>query len=666
MSCLCRIFFHEKNSWDLIGTQTEIRHERFSKFLEDNAKDKEEEGHHHTVFNENIRRYPVDTSDNHEEEKRNKNNQVALHLKSKSDRETIRIAIQNDDFLSRILIEKRLEKIIEAMYLVEVKINEEIIREGETGNHMYVVAEGKFEVKTKKNGVVGSVQAGQVFGELAILYNAKRLATIQAITAGKLWVLDRTVYQKVIRQYYEDELKERVVFLQKIDTFKNVDVKVLEEVARLLEQQYFPTGTKIIKQGDKGDNFYIITAGSVTISDKESGAPTELDKGKCFGELALLKNIPRQATVTANATGAECLVLTKEHFINHFGNVENINKITLIEKSIKPLVPSPNRYQNLKLEEFTRSQIIGEGGFGRVQFLQHKTDRSLVFALKYVKRSQMIAKKQVEHIFNEQQIQLSCDSPFIVKLYKTFKDDSYLYFLMEVCLGGELFVLLHNQKEGRFKENGAKFISACVLEALSFLHERGIIYRDLKPENLLIDKNGYIKLTDFGFAKHLEADERTTTFAGTPEYVAPEILASKAYDKSVDYWAYGILIFELLCGRSPFACPGGDDKDVFSKIERGINKIKFPIYFAPSVKTLIQQLCRSIPEQRLGCQMGGSDQIRKQKWFSNFNWISLRNLQIPSPYKPQLAGDDDLRYLNNIKKKHDVVKPDKTHYFDDF
>ena len=143
-----------------------------------------------------------------------------------------------------------------------------------------------------------------------------------------------------------------------------------------------------------------------------------------------------------------------------------------------------------------------------------------------------------------------CNNPFIVELYKTFKDNKYLYMLMEPCLGGELWTVLRKQK--RFQDDTAKFYVGCVILAFDYLHSQGVIYRDLKPENLLLDSHGYVKLTDFGFSRWLTGEERAWTFCGTPEYVAPEIITAKSHDQRADLWSLGILVFELLTGAPPF------------------------------------------------------------------------------------------------------------------
>lgn len=237
-----------------------------------------------------------------------------------------------------------------------------------------------------------------------------------------------------------------------------------------------------------------------------------------------------------------------------------------------------------------------------------------------------------------------------------------------MCLGGEVHQWLTNQRKRRFDEPSARFIAACLLEALTYLHKRGIIYRDIKTENLLVDNKGYIKLADFSFVKKLNPHERTSTFVGTPEYVAPEILASMEYDRAVDLWAYGILIFELLKGSSPFADKYNDATTIYRNIQRGFHKVKIPSYFSVEVISMLNALLCHNPEERLGYQIGGTQKIQNHPWFcqSNFEWEQLRQLKMVSPINPKLSSNVDLRYMNIVRGRRSVPPEDKSDYFKDF
>lgn len=168
-----------------------------------------------------------------------------------------------------------------------------------------------------------------------------------------------------------------------------------------------------------------------------------------------------------------------------------------------------------------------------------------------MKKSQIVETRQQQHIMSEKEIMGEANCQFVVKLFKTFKDRKYLYMLMESCLGGELWTILRDK--GHFDDATTRFYTACVVEAFDYLHARNIIYRDLKPENLLLDVQGYVKLVDFGFAKKLQSGRKTWTFCGTPEYVAPEVILNRGHDISADYWSLGVLMFELLTGTNWFA-----------------------------------------------------------------------------------------------------------------
>lgn len=316
-------------------------------------------------------------------------------------------------------------------------------------------------------------------------------------------------------------------------------------------------------------------------------------------------------------------------------------------------------YADLQLRDMKIRGTMGVGGFGRVELVQHKTRPELVFALKYMKKADIVYQGQKDHVINERNIQMSCDSRFIVSLYRTFQDRKYLYLLQETCLGGDLFGHLQRQKNHCFDEKQARFYAGCVLEALAYLHERDYIYRDLKPENLLVDTAGYLKLTDFGFAKKMTVD-KAHTFAGTPEYVAPEIVLQKGHDKAVDYWAYGIFIYELLVGRTPFKNSDDSHMTTYNLIIAGIDKVTFPQRVNKTAQNLIKKLCRPSGIQRLGCQKNGVEGIREHRWFLGFKWNELRAGAMKAPWVPKPKSNVDLKNFDSFRKDTDTPPDDNS------
>eukprot|EP00079_Xenopus_tropicalis_P033178 XP_017946949.1 PREDICTED: cAMP-dependent protein kinase catalytic subunit PRKX isoform X2 [Xenopus tropicalis] len=253
--------------------------------------------------------------------------------------------------------------------------------------------------------------------------------------------------------------------------------------------------------------------------------------------------------------------------------------------------PCPELQQQYKLDDFDTVATVGTGTFGRVHLVKEKMGKQY-FALKVMSIPDVIRLKQEQHVHNEKSVLKEVNHPFLVKLFWTSHDDRFLYMLMEYVPGGELFSYLRNM--GRFNNSTGLFYSTEIICAIEYLHSKEIVYRDLKPENILLDKEGHIKLTDFGFAKKLS--DRTWTLCGTPEYLAPEVIQSKGHGRAVDWWALGILIFEMLSGFPPFF----DDNPfgIYQKILAG--KIDFPRHLDLYVKDLIKKLLVVDRTRRLG------------------------------------------------------------------
>ncbi|GAB9464255.1 hypothetical protein Gpo141_00001692 [Globisporangium polare] len=241
---------------------------------------------------------------------------------------------------------------------------------------------------------------------------------------------------------------------------------------------------------------------------------------------------------------------------------------------------------------------------------------------------------------NEKNIMAQCNHPFILKLHQTYKDKNNLYLLIEFVQGGELFTYLHcsPNSPGRLPNDHARFLASHVLMAIEYLHDRSIVYRDLKPENLLLDTQGYLKVVDFGFAKVVE--DRTYTLCGTPEYLAPELVLGKGHNKGVDYWALGILIYELVVGHSPFS---GSNQSDQMQICRNIVKenVHYPATMSESCKDIVSKLLERDVTKRLGLTHGGAGATRSHAWFKGLNWDAMYKKTETAPYKPRLANPLD-------------------------
>ena len=221
------------------------------------------------------------------------------------------------------------------------------------------------------------------------------------------------------------------------------------------------------------------------------------------------------------------------------------------------------------LHDFAIDRTLGTGSFGRVLLVQEKGS-SEYRACKIISKDRVIKTRQVEHTTNEKNILYAISFPFIVKLFDYFQDTKSLYFVLEFVNGGEMFTHIQKQKKHRFDEDQTRFFAAETVLAFEYLHNLDIVFRDLKPENMLIDYRGHIRVTDFGFAKRV--DDKTWTMCGTPEYLAPEIIVNKGYSHAVDWWAVGVLTYEMRCGHSPFEAKS--QMEMFKKITK--RDFKFP------------------------------------------------------------------------------------------
>eukprot|EP00027_Filamoeba_sp_ATCC50430_P017759 CAMPEP_0168570170 /NCGR_PEP_ID=MMETSP0413-20121227/16574_1 /TAXON_ID=136452 /ORGANISM="Filamoeba nolandi, Strain NC-AS-23-1" /LENGTH=658 /DNA_ID=CAMNT_0008602767 /DNA_START=34 /DNA_END=2010 /DNA_ORIENTATION=- len=309
---------------------------------------------------------------------------------------------------------------------------------------------------------------------------------------------------------------------------------------------------------------------------------------------------------------------------------------------IKTKPAPPIDFSKLSLDDFEWLDILGTGTFGKVRLCKHKLTQKF-FCMKILNKSRIVRLKQTEHIHNEKNVLKSISHPFIVRLYSTFKDKANLYLLMEFVPGGELFNYI--RRATRLPNDAARIYAAEIILALEYLHSKDILYRDLKPENLLIDETGHIKLTDFGFAKFVP--ERTMSMCGTPEYIAPEIILSKGHAKPVDWWSLGILIFEMLAGYPPFN--DEPNRTIFEKIVN--DKPEIPSFFDDNARDLIEKLLCVDPTRRLGSLRGGVQDIKSHPWFSGIDFNALMSHTTPGPLNPGVVKDGD---THNFYKYSDV------------
>ncbi|XP_063700504.1 RAC serine/threonine-protein kinase-like [Culicoides brevitarsis] len=296
--------------------------------------------------------------------------------------------------------------------------------------------------------------------------------------------------------------------------------------------------------------------------------------------------------------------------------------------------------KKVTLENFEFLKVLGKGTFGKVILCREKTTSTL-YAIKILKKDVIIQKDEVAHTMAEKRVLQRNNHPFLISMKYAFQTADRLCFVMQYVNGGELF--FHLSRDRVFTEERTRFYGAEIISALGYLHCQNVIYRDLKLENLLLDKDGHIKIADFGLCKEDITYGRTTkTFCGTPEYLAPEVLEDNDYGRAVDWWGTGVVMYEMLCGRLPFF---NRDHDVLFTLIL-LEEVKFPRSISFEARSLLSGLLIKQPEKRLG---GGPDdykEIQQHPFFASINWNDLVHRRITPPFKPQVESETDTRYFD--------------------
>uniref|UniRef100_A0A7N6FFK2 protein kinase C n=1 Tax=Anabas testudineus TaxID=64144 RepID=A0A7N6FFK2_ANATE len=304
----------------------------------------------------------------------------------------------------------------------------------------------------------------------------------------------------------------------------------------------------------------------------------------------------------------------------------------------------------LKMEDFNCMSVLGRGHFGKVLLAEHKKSGKL-YAIKALKKGDIVTRDEVDSLMCEKRIFEVINTsrhPFLVNLYGCFQTADHVCFVMAYSPGGDLMTHIHTSI---FNEKQARFYSSCVLLGLEFLHQNKIVYRDLKLDNLLMDADGFVRIADFGLCKEgMGHGDRTSTFCGTPEFLAPEVLTDSNYTRSVDWWGLGVLIFEMLVGESPF--PGDDEEEVFDSIVN--DEVCYPRFLSPESLSLIQQLLQKNPETRLGAGREDALEIKRQKFFQGMDWDALLAKKMKPPFLPVIRAPQD---VSNFDEEFTRLKP---------
>jgi len=596
------------------------------------------------------------------------------------------------NMLFRACAEEELQDLIDAFDTAKFKAGDTVIKQGDEGDLFFVVEDGRLDILVSKTDLLDDspspsseeiivgvpYTSGSSFGELALMYGSPRAATIRAKSDCVLWCLDSQQFKGITRSHKQKREEIIVETIRKVKIGGSVLGDVLnhddiDAMALATESDSFEKGTVIIRQGESGDAFYIIESGTVDVFKTESGdeAIAHLTSGHFFGEKALLSEDVRQATCIASSD-VKCLTLMREDFVRMLGNLQDLinttggdqparsnslvatDSTTKVEEEMKKMSIS----HSYDLSDLQTGRTLGIGAFGRVKIVKIKPGKvpklanpNQTYALKCLSKRGIVDSGLQEHVINEKKIMEELNHPFILTFHCAMQDENQIYFLLEILLGGELFRTL--RCEGQFPESWSRFYAASVMLAFCQIHGKKIAYRDLKPENLVMDAQGYLKIVDFGLAKKLGGG-KTWTLCGTPDYLAPEVILNEGHDWAVDYWALGVLIYEMTAGTPPFYAE--DPMEVYEKILSG--HITIPSHFSRGITELVKKLLKTYQSKRLGRTKGGASSVMKQKWFSGFDWNSLLERKLEVPLAPDVKDCEDASNFDEYPEDNeDFGKP---------
>jgi cGMP-dependent protein kinase len=563
--------------------------------------------------------------------------------------------------------------------------------------------------KAEDPDVITTLHRKDSFGELSLMYNYRREATFVAKEDSEVFVINRSDFRGLFERRGHQEHENYVSLLQEVELLCHLmKAELIELASNALNHVTFAPGERILTQGRKREAklWYVIDHGCAIMSrNSEDGSYyghetytlAELYRGNCFGERSLLRGDDcTECNVDAGPSGMTCLTFDGEVVKQTLMRcVADADKGIGVQRGIEAWAANKNRqrtnwHSQLTLNSLEQVCVLGSGAFATVTLVQARKDdisprlkkkhryfasveemeeeTCVQFALKRMSKGHIERMRMTEQVCWEKDLLSMVDSQFVINLIKSFKDDQYIYFLLDPALGGTLYQILMEQpdifSEDKPKGKSSAFCIACITKGLEHLHDRTIAYRDLKPENVLLDSKGYAKICDMGFARFVVTGFKTNTLAGTPEYMAPEMIDfPHAHDMSVDWWALGVLAFELCAGQCPWEDDGiADPHGRLLAIRRSQERAnpRYPSRVPSAMRRFIDKLLQ--PERRRLGAVGGGEEVRLDPWLASMiDFDALCKTTLKSPYVPppfQCPDDPDERMAPYSESLFTKYRPD--------
>lgn len=459
--------------------------------------------------------------------------------------------------------------------------------------------------------------SGMTCGGLALLNNSEMKAGIVALSHTRIHHVGHAMIQDVLGEPLLEVIRKNEIkkVLGDIFLFKNLTEGQIDLTVRSLERQQYDKDDIIVKQGDEAEKFYLIQSGTICVS-KDGSRIRSLGRWDYFGERGLLLRDRRSASCFAEEP-CSLFMLDKKVFADIVG---------IFRKELEHRMSLQDL--DMTMPDLRLRAIVGRGSFGIVKLVFHASDENRVYALKCVAKKQVVRQGQQKSMCIEREINAQCYHPCLMQFIKTFQDSKNVYFLTEFLGGGDLFYAI--REIGNLVKSQAQFYGGSIALALEYLHARMILYRDLKPENVLLDMRGNAKLVDFGCCK---IALRTNTLVGTPEYFAPETILGKGYTCAIDWWALGVMMHEFVVGPLPFGRETEDQLELFREILEA--PLQFPNYITDDTAiSLVNGMLERTPELRLGASKQGCKEIKDHSYYAKFDWDALVARTMKAPWQP--------------------------------
>ena len=533
------------------------------------------------------------------------------------------------------LTDKMVIQIFDSFEIRNFEKNEVIFKKG--GNitkYLCIILEGN--VCSSKTGQIFAKRSEILFEEE--LAGNKDLIAREDLIANPDCLMAMIMYDDFSKEIGTTTVSKKTVKesqLSKIKLFRNLGKEKLANIEEQLKIETFDHGKKIIKQGEIGDKFYIIKTGRVDFF-VGSKYVRSFGENEEFGERALLISEKRSATAIANGK-VEVYTLSSNVF-------KSILEPTLIEYFKKRFSLEDT---SIELKDLEALKELGKGNFGFVYLVRSKKNKN-IYAIKALDLQQIKNEKLEPCVEVEKNVLLKIDHPFIMKMVKYMKNDQYIFFLNEFIHGKELWDVIRDI--GYLSKEQTQFYAGGMILAIEYLHHKKIIYRDIKPENVMVSENNYIKLIDFGTVKEIK--ERTSTIIGTPHYMAPEIIKGEGYSFQVDFWSIAVCMYEFFVGKLPFGDECEEPMDVYKAVTK--ESLSFPNNVDDKgFKLLMKKMLDKNPLTRLT----NPNKIKEDPYFKNFDWEKLIDLEMNPPYKINLKkmNTDNLNvpYLSLLKSNNE-------------